>query len=558
MPGMLAPPIVAQRGTPTEGLPMHIRVIAAVAALALIGSGGAAQALAAQEDPEPDLRGFYNQRIKWGECKDLAHAPKGLECGTVEVPLDYADPGEEKLSLAMARFKSSAKDPRGSVVLNFGGPGGPGVPGLASGEKVFGELTNAYDVVSFDPRGVGRSSPVTCGDGSDLPEMEPPGEDGDQFAPALELLRKQYEVCRKHSGPVLAHMGTVNVSRDLDVIRSAVGDKKLNYLGFSYGTRIGAVYAAQFPKKVGRMVLDGVDTLDEPLTEQALVGAEGQQTALDNFVTWCARNTGCALGPNSREAKENIVKLVKQLNRFPVETMFGQFTGDQLVASLGTALYHRDMWPYLSQGLLSLMLDGDPRSLMRITGAPALSTERAVGPAAERAVGPAPERVQGPATPRDLGPYEEDVPFDNATASLIAVNCADDPDRFTAADLADKAGLRKLRADFTEASPVFGPVRLYEVLLCAGRPKGTDYIRGIENVDSPKFLMVGTRGDPATPYKWTTETARRLGDSAVVLDNKGEGHTGYASSKCVQRKVNDFLLYGSLPSDGSSCGPEGG
>ncbi|MBC9718633.1 alpha/beta fold hydrolase [Streptomyces sp. TRM66268-LWL] len=525
-------------------------MIASIAALTLMGSGTAhavsagddRQAVSAADDRQPDLSGFYTQEIKWGACKGLAHAPKGLQCGTVKVPLDYADPGKKTLNLAMARFKASVKDPRGSVVLNFGGPGGPGVPGLAGGEKVFGELTNAYDVVSFDPRGVGRSAPVTCGDGTDMPELEPPGDGGDETAFAFEMLKAQYELCRKHSGPVLAHMGTVNVSRDLDVIRSAVGDKKLNYLGFSYGTRLGAVYAAQFPKKVGRMVLDGVDTLTEPLTEQALVGAEGQQTALDNFLTWCAGNTGCALGTNSREAKENMVKLVKQLNRFPVSAGFGNFTGDDLVNSLGHALYQRDMWPYLSQALLSLVLDGDPRSLMRISGALTL----------------APTAGTGPRPRSDIGSYEEDVPYDNSTAALVAVNCADDPDRFTAADLEDEARLKKLEADFTEASPVFGPLRLYEVMLCAGYPKGTDYIRDIKDVDTPKFLMVGTRGDPATPYKWTTETARRLGDSAVVLDNKGEGHTGYASSKCVKGKVNDFLLHGSLPSDGSSCGPEGG
>ncbi|WP_415951258.1 alpha/beta hydrolase [Streptomyces sp. KLOTTS4A1] len=526
---------------------MHIRAIASLAALALLAAGAAAVAPADgaetagppgrdNHDEQPDLRGFYEQRIKWGTCTGLAHAPEDLQCGTVEVPLDYAEPGKDSLKLKMARFRSSAKDPRGSVVLNFGGPGGPGVPALAGGEKIFSELTNAYDVVSFDPRGVGLSSPVTCGDGSDMPQLQP-GQDGDDTVLALEMLKAQYKVCRKHSGPVLAHMGTVDVSRDLDIIRAALGEKKLDYLGFSYGTRLGAVYAAQFPDHVGRFVLDGVDTLTESLTEQALAGAEGQQTALDNFVTWCSRNTGCALGPNSREAKENIVKLVEQLNEFPAQTPFGQFTGADLVVSMSRALYNRDMWPYLSQGLLSLVLDGDPRSLLRLSGALLL---------------PSPEAVS-----RQVGPYEEDVPFDNPNASLIAVNCADDPDRFTAADLGNEELLNKLEADFEAASPVFGPTRLYEVMLCAGRPKGTDFIRKIKDVDTPDMLLVGTRGDPATPYRWTIETARRLGDPAVVLDNRGEGHTGYASSKCVRDKANDFLLYGSLPSRGSSCGPEG-
>jgi hypothetical protein len=149
----------------------------------------------------------------------------------------------------------------------------------------------------------------------------------------------------------------------------------------------------------------------------------------------------------------------------------------------------------------------------------------------------------------------EDVPLDNLPAALMAVNCADDPDR-PGADRITK-DLPRLRAAYEKASPVFGRYRLTEYLMCYGRPEGTDFIREkVRDVGTPKMLLVGTRGDPATPYRWAVETAKRLGDSAVVLDNKGEGHTGYGSSKCVHRKVDDFLLYGSLPPNGSSCGAE--
>jgi hypothetical protein len=147
---------------------------------------------------------------------------------------------------------------------------------------------------------------------------------------------------------------------------------------------------------------------------------------------------------------------------------------------------------------------------------------------------------------------EEDVPLDNLPAALMAINCADDPDRPAAGRIA--ADLRRLRTEYEQVSPVFGRYRLTQVLMCYGRPAGTDYIRDeVKRVDTPKMLLVGTRGDPATPYRWTEETSRRLGPSAVVLDNKGEGHTGYGSSKCVHRKVDDFLMYGSLPPSGSSC-----
>ncbi|MDG4857321.1 alpha/beta hydrolase [Streptomyces sp. T-3] len=523
-------------------------VITGAAALALLGAGS--PALAA--DSGPDLNRFYQQKVTWGKCADLPDAPEGMQCTKVEVPIDYADPGNGTVKLAVNRVKASTGKPRGSVLLNFGGPGQSTVAGLAASAKDFGDLTNGYDVVGFDPRGVGHSSPVTCGDGSDLPQLVPDAQGGFDIDELLTFLQKTYKVCEKHSPPVQHHMGTVNVSRDMDVLRSVLGDKKLNYLGFSYGTRLGAVYTAQFPKRVGRMVLDGVDTLTEPLTEQSLVGAEGQQTALDNFVTWCSSNEGCALGANSRDAKQNIRRVINQLYESPVTTDDGQtFAGSDLVASLGQALYSRALWPYLSQALTSLIADGDPRSLMRISGTLMPPTD----PTDQSLLPPLPPAVP-PAVPSGREAEPTEVPMDNAGAALVAVNCADDPDRPTAKDLQDEDKISELERKFYEASPIFGPERLLQVLSCYGHPKGTDYIREIKDVNTPKFLLVGTRGDPATPYQWTTETAAVLGDSAVVLDNRGEGHTGYSSSKCVRNKVNDFLLYGSLPRSGSSCGSD--
>ncbi|MGW0761183.1 alpha/beta hydrolase [Streptomyces sp. NPDC002814] len=514
----------------TTRLRLRRSTLTGAVGLAVLAAGLPAVAV---RDTESDLARFYRQKVVWTKCKGES-MPKDLQCGKVTVPLDYAKPKSGTLELALARYRATGKS-RGSVVLNFGGPGGPGVPQLAFGGDDFMELTDGYDVVSFDPRGVGRSSPVSCGDGSDEASeaMDTDTDLTDDPRAVLKQLKRAAAQCAKHSGPVLPHIGTVNASRDLDVIRQAVGDKKLNYLGFSYGTRLGAVYAAQFPDKVGRLVLDGVDTLTEPLTEQAIVGAEGQQTALDAFVAWCAEDdVACPLGTDSRIAREHVVSLVESLDEDPVPTDFGDsFTGQDLVAALSQALYSRDMWPTLERAIASLVEDGDARGLLALTGG-------------------------GMARKDDGGlADEEDVPYDNLPAALMAINCADDPDRPTA-DWITK-NLDRLRTEYEKASPVFGEYRLTEVLMCYGRPKGTAYIRKqVKDVDTPKMLLVGTRGDPATPYRWTTETAKRLGSSAVVLDNRGEGHTGYASSKCVHKKVDNFLLYGSLPASGSSCGSD--
>jgi pimeloyl-ACP methyl ester carboxylesterase len=507
-------------------------VIGAVG-LALLGAG--LPAVTADASP-PDLSRFYRQKVTWSACEGAGGMPEDLQCGKVTVPLDYARPQAGTLDLALARYRATGKS-RGSVLLNFGGPGGPGVGELAFGAKDFMGLTNGYDVVTFDPRGVGRSSPVTCGKSS-AAGMDAADGGADLTDPqaVLGLLRKTAAECAEESGPVLRHIGTVNAAHDLDVMRQALGDKKLNYLGFSYGTRLGAVYAAQFPDKVGRVVLDGVDTLTEPLSEQARVSAEGQQTALENFLTWCVKDIACPFGQDAREARRQVVRLVHSLDQDPVPTDLGdEFSGQDLAGALGQGLYSRELWPTLERALAQLVEDGDTRGVEAFaTGGVALPVRRVSGGGLVD---------------------EEDVPLDNLQAALMAINCADDPDRPTAEQIT--ADLGRLRAAYEKASPVFGRYRLTQVLMCYGRPRGTDFIRDeVKDLDTPKLLLVGTRGDPATPYRWTQETARRLGPSAVVLDNRGEGHTGYGSSKCVHRKIDAFLLYGELPASGSSCGSD--
>ncbi|MGV9759610.1 alpha/beta hydrolase [Streptomyces tricolor] len=504
---------------------------ASALALALLGAGLPA---AAADRPQPDLSRFYRQKPAWGACEG-PDMPKDMTCAKVTVPLDYARPRAGTLDVALARYRATGQR-QGSVLLNFGGPGGAGVAELAAEGRQFMDLTDGYDVVTFDPRGVGRSSPVSCGEGGDDLASAVLGKEADLSRPQelLQRLRQAADQCARHSGPVLPHIGTVNASRDLDVIRQALGDDKLNYLGFSYGTRLGAVYAAQFPDKVGRLALDGVDTLTESLAEQGVAGAEGQQTALDDFLDWCTKDIGCPFGQDRRAAGEQVLRLVRSLDENPVPTDFGgSFSGQDLVGAIGQALYSKELWPSLERALASLIEDGDTRRVLAFsTGGIGLPRDR--------------YRTDGGLVDA------QEVPADNLPAALMAINCADDPDRPTAARLTKD--LKDLRAAYDEASPVFGRFRLTQLLMCYGRPRGTDFIRDrVKNVRSAKMLLIGTRGDPATPYRWTVETARRLGPSAVVLDNKGEGHTAYSSSKCVHRKVNDFLLYGSLPASGSSC-----
>ncbi|MFF4582900.1 alpha/beta hydrolase [Streptomyces sp. NPDC001373] len=499
----------------------RIRTAACAAALAAALSAAAGPGPApapgreAGPDPAPGLR--------WGDCPEKP-VPAGMRCATLTVPLDHDDPAKGTTRVALAKIPADTRGRGrlGSLLLNYGGPGAPGIASLAADPVLFAELGKRYDLVAFDPRGVGLSDPVSCG-----PRPAGSGAGAGDAAAQLAALRAEVRRCERHSGRVLPYIGTVHVARDLDDIRRALGEKKLNYLGFSYGTRLGAVYAALFPRHTGRMVLDGVDTLTEPFTEQALASARGQQRALEGFLTWCAHRTGCVYGTNTRTAREEVAALVARLDQRPMAGTGGApFTGDDAVRAIGAALYSTALWPDLAGALGRAEREADPGGL---------------------------EGLLAPAEP-DPASTPSTVPADNATAALTAVNCADDPDRgddrATAAAIVQK--IVGLRAEFREASPVFGPRRLMTLLSCYGRPAGTDFIRRIDHPGAPRMLLVGTRGDPATPYEWTEETARRLG-SAVVIDHKGGGHTGYPSSACVRAYVDDFLTEGSLPSGTRAC-----
>ncbi|GGR80708.1 protease [Streptomyces nojiriensis] len=483
------------------------------------------------DDP---LARFHDQRLRWGDCPEKP-VPAEMRCTVVEVPLDYAAPGKGTVKLALGRLPATDPDRRiGSILINFGGPGAPGLAGLAADPKTFADLGERYDLIGFDPRGVGHSDPVSCGAGDTV------GDPSADTAAALSALRDEVKRCEINSGPVLAHMGTMDVARDMDVMRRLLGDEKLNFLGFSYGSRLGAVYAALFPRDTGRMVLDGVDTLTEPLMEQALVSARGQQRALDNFLTWCAHQNDCVYGTNTRTAREKVAALVERTDTQPLVGDDGtEVSGPIIVLAIGQALYSPLAWPALAKALAQAERERDPAGMLALLGLGAEPTDPTAPP--------------DPTDPAQAG-GSDPVPADNLAAALAAVTCADDPDR--SIEKATPAALEKeieeRAEEFLKVSEVFGVPQLLSVLTCYGRPAGTDFIQKIHHPGAPPMLLIGTRGDPATPYEWTEETAERLG-SAVIVDHKGDGHTGYSTSRCVQEYADDFLIYGRLPSGTRSC-----
>lgn len=464
-------------------------------------AGPGAQAPRGQ--PRPDLRPYYRQTVEWGGCP--GEQPPTAQCGTVTVPVDYARPDGRTLQLAVSRIPATGPGGRlGSMLVNFGGPGLPGIAGLGLRAGDMARLGRRYDLIGFDPRGTGASAPVDCGD---LSRVTGPA----QLARA----------CASVSGWLLPYLSTANTARDLDVIRATLGDSRLTYLGFSYGSTLGAVYAHEFPGQVGRMVLDGVPDPELDDVGTALAQARAFQKALLHFAADCAGHRCPVPGRTGAQVVAAIDAAGQRYARHPLSTDEGELDRTGYLQGLRNALYAKDNWPFLRAALAGLRHgDGDLMMQLAWPGGPA----QAVG---------------------DFGAHPQGA----VETARVAIDCRDTPERRT------PAGLRPLDGRFAAASPVFGHEIEESLLACTGWPRGTPDARDVTARTAPQALLVSTTGDPATPYPGAFGMARALGDDSRVLTHRGEGHGAYfAHSPCVERTVDAFFLDGALPPAGAVCG----
>ncbi|EFE65553.1 proteinase [Streptomyces viridosporus ATCC 14672] len=484
----------------------------------------------------PDEGRFWKQSLDWKDCpapsllQGGGEAPALLsdgtrwQCATLQAPLDWKKPSGESMGIELIRARSSgdAKDRIGSLLFNFGGPGGSGVTLLPALASDYEKLRSRYDLVSFDPRGVGNSRGVRCLDAGsgDEDRVDATPDDGtDEIDALVAFHRETVAACEKNSGDVLPHVGTTETARDMDLMRHVLGDEKLHYFGISYGTSLGGVYAHLFPENVGRAVLDAVvdPTLDA--MEKALGQAGGFQLAFEHFAAWCVEK-GCALGDDVAEIVETAVELEADLDDAPLTTSDGsELDGDAFLAAIVGALYKQDYWPALLVGLEAAANDnGD----IMLDLAKALSQHR----------------------------------FDDASNkndAFRAITCDDSSDRYTVADVEERM------AEFVKTSPLFGPLLAWGLLACDGWPvPGEAEHPEVSAPGAPPILLVGNTGDPATPYEGAARMAERLGKGVgFELTYKGEGHGAYNSGNaCVRNAVDAYLLDGKLPKSGAVCEAE--
>lgn len=499
----------------------HMRavIVTMVSALALAACSQAPTVTPIPTEPvtssaSPDLARFVDQQITWTNCGDA-------ECSHITVPLDYEQPDARTIDLAVTRVPATGENRLGSLLLNPGGPGASAFDYAKAADFVVGEeIRGAFDIVGVDPRGVGKSDAITCLTNEQrdaLIEVDGSPDDAADRAAIQAAAQIPARECTRADAELAAHMGTVNVARDFDIVRAVLGDERLNFLGKSYGTAIGAVYAELFPGRVGRMVLDGVLPPELTLEEVSLGQVDGFEDALVDFARDCSEQRDCPFEGDGVQVRQSLIDTLKGLDGEPM-TFEGR-TVNEAVASYAVLMYLYSPpgdYEQLRDALNQLVHEGDASRLMNMLDA----------------------RVsRGPD-----GQY-----FDNGTDAFYAVTCADDTSAQSIAQV------EALAQEWAKRSPLFGASLAYGMLFCEGWPAATAPVVQTVAEGAAPILVVSTTHDPATPHQWGQMLAERL-DSGVLLTWDGRRHTAYGEgSSCVDQAVDAYLLRGKLPPEGTIC-----
>ncbi|AOS63950.1 alpha/beta hydrolase [Actinoalloteichus hymeniacidonis] len=483
--------------------------------------------------PPADLAGFYGQAIEWEECAQYATtsiegavfaATEGAECGRLDVPSNYADPTGATAEIAVLRV-SARGEPTGSLVYNPGGPGGSGLFGAAAMAMTLAEnpLTEKFDLVGFDPRGVGASTPaIDCY--SD--------EEADRHAVPLTAFetsvqwtsddtRALVERCAAGSGGAefLAQVGTRDVARDIDVLRAVLGDEELNFLGQSYGTRLGAVYAEQFPQNVRAMVLDGGIDPKQGTVERRVDAYTGFQGAFERMAAFCATQQDCPLGTDPANATQAFQEIVRPLLNAPVPALHGEIGFDEAVSGVISGLYDQNAWPRIIAGLTEIT-QGRGDELLQLG--------------------------------YDFAMRDPEGAWPNFYEANYAVNCMDE-ERLSPEEGAE------LRAAIFAAAPFMDPG-----IELVGARDGCEHWPAEPNLGYPyaddvsgltDTLVVSITGDPTTPHAGALSLADSLGSALLTVEGEGHGVVGTGANACVNDIVAAYLIDLELPGEGATCSP---
>jgi len=464
----------------------------------------------------PALAKFYDQKPGWKSCGQLW-------CASITVPLDWNNPSGKTMKIAINEHTSPTA--KGFLLLNPGGPGASGVDFVRDNYDYIGTaaLKAKYNFIGFDPRGTGASSPIKClnAAGTDQLLYE---DNGFAIGSAQDLASERAQIanfvaaCKKNTGEVLGFVDTVSAARDLDVIRAALGQTKLDYLGFSYGTFLGATYAALYPKNVGRFVLDGA--IDPRVTDeqQSINQLAGFDLALTDFVKWCLKQKTCPFSGSVSTGRAQIALVLKSFEGKSMATDTARkLTLPGLDTGLIMGLYSNDYWQYLIQAFDEIK-NGTGTTFLKLAD---FYNDRATD-----------------------GSYST-----NTLEANIAISCLD------SRQPADAESMNAQNKLLIAKSSVFGRYWQNGAITCAKWPypvakRPNSYAA----VGSPTIMVVGTTGDPATPFQQAVDLAHKVFAKGFLVTFKGEGHTAYGrSNSCVSKAVDGWLVSGKLPKTEPKC-----
>ncbi|MGP3949237.1 alpha/beta hydrolase [Streptomyces sp. 7N604] len=489
---------------------MRIRRIAPLLAAGVMATlvPGLAPARAAAAEP---LERYHQQKPAWHRCD--SSSPAEYQCATIKVPLDYRRPAGKKINLAVSRIRTSVAGKRHGVMLfNPGGPGGEGLSQPLVKKSMLPEaVRDQYDLIGFDPRGVGRSSPITCGLSTEEQNWLRPYQP-DTFGRNVAWARTVAKKCRARAGDRLQHITTRNTVRDMDVIRSVLGEKKISYLGTSYGTYLGAVYTQMFPDRADRFVLDSAVDPGRVWRGMVQVWASGAEPAFTRWTEWTARRDSVyRLGDTPAEVRKTFWDLVALADREPIEYEGEKLTGDDIRTMRGVFFSPRSA----AKVVADLKKAADGRTGDRNSSAPA-------------------------------GPDDE-VPKDNSLAAFFSVVCGDtsawprDPEQYRRDAIREKARY-----------PLFGDFAS-NIMPCAFWNKAAEPVTTVDNTVG--VLTVQNQWDSQTPLSSGRGMHRALKGSRMVYVAGGEGHGVYSEDPraCANRAVNAYLSTGELPAGDVTC-----
>ncbi|GAB3616201.1 alpha/beta hydrolase [Okibacterium endophyticum] len=470
------------------------------------------------EDVAENLKPFYGQELEWTDCDG------GFECTAVTAPMDWENPEAGEIELAVIRQAARGDDRIGSLLTNPGGPGASGYEFVAGSLDfaVDSALQERFDIVGFDPRGVGRSTAVECLEPDEMDEylygiVEPERGSEEWIAEMTEGAIDFGAACLENTGEPLGFIDTVSSARDMDLLRAVLGDAKLNYLGYSYGTFLGATYAELYPEKVGRMVLDGAIDPAASNFDVTKTQAIGFENALEAYLDDCVSGQECPFDGTVDEAMQVVADLLASVDETPIRNEDGRMLGSStLLTAIIYPLYSAGSWSALSDMFREVMA-GDAQYAFYFADA-------------------------------YNGRDEDGTYADNSTEAFSAYNCLD----YTYDD--DPAKMAEEAEQLAEEAPVIGRYMSYGDISCASWPFTDGAERDeIHAEGAAPILVIGTTNDPATPYVWAESLAEQL-DSGVLVTYEGEGHTAYnKGSTCVNDTVDEYLIEGTVPSSDPEC-----